>query len=84
MEVKSKFNIGDTIYYMYGKCPTKDIIFGITFFVGRKQSAQGETHSTMGDNPLISYHAEGSTRSISELDAYATKEELQKSLFANL
>ena len=84
MEAKSKFNIGDIIYYMYGEQPIKDIISGITFFVGKKKSSTGERYETMGDIPSVSYHTEESSNPINEDKAYATKGELQKSVFANI
>jgi hypothetical protein len=87
MKAESKFNIGDTIYYMYGEHPTKEVITGISFFKGKMRSGVGGVggwHESTGDAPVVSYHVEKCPKSISELEAHATKEELQKSVFANL
>lgn len=82
MKAESKFNVGDTIYYMYGEQPIKDIVSGITFFVGKKKTSYGEIHQV--DELFISYHSENSTKPINEINVYATKDELQKAIFANI
>ena len=38
MEVKSKFNIGDAVYFMYGAKPKVGVITGITFQRGSRLS----------------------------------------------
>lgn len=87
MKAESKFNIGDTIYYMYGEQPTKDTITGVSFFEGKMRmgvGGGGGWHETTDGIPSIQYHVEKSPKPISELEAHATKEELQKTVFANL
>lgn len=84
MEVKSKFNKGQTIYFMNGEMPAKDVVSGITFFVGKKEDSVGTRHETMGDIPDISYHLENDTKSVHESAAYETKEYLIEATFKNL
>ena len=46
MTVQSKFNIGDTIFYMQGRWPIKGCICGIEFFIGVHKTAFGMNRTT--------------------------------------
>ena len=84
MEAKSKYNIGDTIYYMYGVQPRKDVISGISFFAGKSPMGVGGLGATyeVGEGVIdIKYHIlNNNPAPVKESDAYATKEELMQSL----
>lgn len=80
MEVKSKFNKGDIIYFMVNDQPNKRKITGITFFTGSSTKINGEQKITAGDFTQIHYHTEGCLE-VAEQKAFATEEELKKDVF---
>lgn len=84
MEAKSKFDIGEIIFFMNGGMPVKAQITGIHIFSGYSQDSSGcRTESKKGEF-MVSYYTEGYTIPTREFNAFASKEELQKSLFDNL
>ncbi len=80
--MESKFKIGDEIYFMSYTRPTKGKIEGIAFVVGKFNNSVFKKTGTH-ENPSITYHT-GGYDTVDEGNAYATKEELQIALFANL
>lgn len=84
MEAKSKFDIGELIFFMNGGMPVKAQITGINMFSGWSQDNSGcRTESKKGES-MISYYTQDYTTPVREFNAFASKEELQKSLFDNL
>jgi len=84
MELKTKYNIGDAVYFMSGGIPLKLPIAGITIFSGFKHNARGIRCSTAAGEYSVKYNFTEILLSVSEQSAYATKEELIKSLFDKL
>lgn len=76
--MKSKFNIGTEIFYMNYDKPTKGTIKGISFVIGKFKNDEGTP-----ENPAINYSM-SEYETISENKAFATKEDLKKSLFDKL
>lgn len=84
MEAKTKFNIGETIYFMHKDMPSKEIISGITIFTGKKYENNGQRYFTKDGEFTILYHLGKITFVIEEKEAYASKEDLQSALFSSL
>ena len=87
MEVNSKFNIGDEVYYMSDTIPCKSNISGISFFTGCRcdQTKAGVTHHrTIGNACAIEYYLLSRVYPIPEEKVFATKEELKESVFSTI
>ncbi len=80
MTATTKFNIGQTIFFMEGETPVKDRITGASFFTGTEKRATGEHYFTNEGETRVVYHTE-LCRTINEINAYASKEELIKAKF---
>jgi len=80
--MKSKFNIGDEIYFMNYDTPSKGIIQGIAFIMGDFKSVNFSRKSD-GDKPAIVYSMDGYAI-VNERGAFKSSEELKDSLFKNL
>lgn len=80
--MKSKFKIGDEIYYMNYAEPTKGTIKGIAFVIG-EFSESSFKRTGLENNPAVVYST-GSYSAIDENKCFATKEELQNELFSKL
>lgn len=78
MEVKSKFNKGDTIFFMVKDKPHQRQITGISFFNGKATSINGE--QKLAETTQVRYHTEGCFE-VAEQKSFASKEELIKSVF---
>jgi hypothetical protein len=78
MEFKTKFNIGDEIYFMVGDTPVNETICGITSFIGTKADANGRSIKTDDKECLTHYHVKFLGTDINEQKAFATKEGLIK------
>lgn len=81
--MKSKFKIGEEIYFMNYNEPSKGIIKGIAFIVGEFEDSSSFKRNGSVENPSISYSV-GAYRTIEESKAFSTKEELQADLFSKL
>jgi hypothetical protein len=84
MEIKSKFNIGDTIFFMEGDMPVKETVSGITTFNGEAIHSNGSTQLTEEGKVFIDYHIKYRAVKVNEHKVYATKEELITATFASL
>ena len=80
--MKSKFKIGDEIYYMNYSEPAKGTIKGIAFVVG-EFSESSFKRTGLENSPAVVYST-GSYSAIDENKVFATKEELQADLFSKL
>lgn len=80
--MKSKFNIGDEIFYMNFNEPKKSKVIGIAFIIGDFKNSSFEKKGEV-NNPSITYSV-GGYSTVDEKDAFANKEELQNHLFAKL
>lgn len=80
--MKSKFKIGDEIFYMNFSEPSKGIIKGIAFVIG-EFSESSFKRKGLENNPAVIYST-GDYSAIDENKAFATKEELQSVLFSKL
>lgn len=81
--MKSKFNIGDEIFFMKYNEPSKAVVKGIAFIIGEFEESSSFKRIGTEEKPSVNYNV-GMYSSIEESKAFATKEELQKNLFANL
>lgn len=82
MEVKSRKNIGDTIYFMSGDIPLKDVVSGISLFTGFRSDGLCRQWQTDKDSAHVTYHT--TCGDVREERAFDSKEDLIKSLFDNL
>lgn len=80
--MKSKFKIGDEIYYMNYAEPTKGTIKGIAFVIGAFSESSFK-RTGLEDSPTVVYST-GGYSAIDENKAFATKEELQNEVFSKL
>ena len=81
--METKFKIEEEVFFMNYDKPSKGVITGIAIVYGDFKDSSFERKGTT-EKPSISYSIEGSFTSIEEHKVFATKEELQNSLFANL
>ena len=81
--METKFKKGTEVFFMNYSTPAKGIIKGIAVIDGDFKDSSFERKGTT-EKPSISYSIEGSFTSMEEHKVFATKEELQNSLFANL
>jgi hypothetical protein len=84
MEVKSKFNKGDIIFFMIGDQPHKAEIIGITFFTGTFFTGNNGSQTTAGDFTQVKYHTDGCDSEVPEQNAFTSKEELTTHVFNGL
>lgn len=84
MKIESKFNIGDTIYFMDGTKPVKENIAGITTFTGKSIDYRGYSKETVEDKVIVEYHIMSGAVKVWEENVYGTKEELIKATFDSL
>ena len=83
MEMTTRYNVDDVIYFMNGAIPAKAAIGGIECFTGVKTLPSGEIHSTGKDEfRTLYYTSEGDC--VHEKNAYASKEEMINELFKKL
>lgn len=80
--MKSKFKIGDEVYYMNYSEPEKGKIKGIAFVFGEFTESSFKRTGSL-DSPTVVYST-GSYFAIDEDKLFATKEELQNALFSKL
>lgn len=83
MEVNSKFNKGDTIYFMNGELPQKAKITGITFFTGEAKRLDGSSKVTAPSHTQVTYHVDNCIE-VHEQNAFPSKDKMIKALFDNL
>ena len=81
MEVKSKFNKGDTIFFMVKDKPHQRKITGISFFNGKSTKINGE--QKLAEDTQVHYHTDGCFE-VAEQKAFASKEDLIKDVFRNV
>jgi hypothetical protein len=86
MEVKTKFNIDDTVYFMNNDMPVKATISGVDVFIGLAFFSDGTSKSSNSEqNPNKYYFLDYfSKNGVCENDLYATKEEIKEAVFAAL
>ncbi len=84
MTIKTKYNIGDVIFFMSGQIPTKGIIEGCTVFTGKKKYSDGAIEEMTSGVNSIQYHVQYTSTPIHEEIAFPSKEDLQKHLFENV
>lgn len=77
----SKFKIGDTIHYMESNKAQQKEIKGISRYEGKVELSSLKIDAAEGKT-VTKYHT-GFFESVDEENAYATKEELQQSVFNN-
>ena len=80
MEFKTKFNIGNKVYFMCDNKIRHEIIKGISIFIGEKNDRLGGRISTKENIPNMEYCLSGINQSVYENDCYEEKEELIQSL----
>jgi len=80
--MRSKFNVGDEIFFMNGSEATKGEIVGISFIVGEFKTVYFDRKGSI-DKPSISYSL-GSYSDVPEEKAFSTKEELIQSVFSKI
>ena len=81
--MKSKFKIGDEIFFMNYSTPAKGTVEGISFVVGKHETASRSKREGTFDKPSIEYYLGGYT-TVDEAAVFASKEELQDDLFKEL
>jgi hypothetical protein len=79
---ESKFNIGDTVFYMEGSTPQKKVIVGITSMIG-KINTLAHSLDLEPDKVFYLYHF-GAYQDCAENKCYASKDELLTEVFKNL
>lgn len=79
---KSKFEIGEEIFFMEFNQPKKAAVIGISNLEGKVKFTGIEVDNQQG--VITTYYHVGSYSSVEEKNAYSSKEELQKSLFDKL
>ena len=86
MEVKSKYDIGDSVYFMLRSLPVKAKISAVNFFVGRRVRSMGSCtiSAQNGEKESVTYFFEEYNCGIAESSVFATAKELQFSLFEKL
>jgi len=79
----TKFNIGDTIWFMWCNQPTSEQVSAIKVFCKPKEyDEQGNIKNWSKPNVLYAYwDCDGHSDFMNENCCYATKEELQKAVF---
>ena len=80
--MKSKFKIGDEIFYMNYDEPRKGIIKGIAFVIGEFENTSFKKIGTE-ETPSVTYSL-GAYLVVDEDKAFSTKEELQTFIFSKL
>ena len=80
--MKSKFKIGDEIFYMNYDEPRKGIIKGIAFVIGEFENTSLKKKGTE-ETPSVTYSL-GAYLVVDEDKAFSTKEELQTFIFSKL
>ena len=78
--MQTKFKIHDEIHFMENNKPQSGKIKGISTYEGNIKALHFE-REVVKDKILVCYHC-GPYISVDEQNAFASKEELQKSLFA--
>lgn len=80
--MKTKFNIGEEVYFMKYDEPTKGIIKGYTITFGEFETIHFKRSGKDGI-PVITYCIEN-YNTVDENKVFKTKQELQDSLFSKL
>lgn len=81
--VKTKFNVGDMIYFMAYDTPKKGMIEGFAAFYGNFKNSSFEKNSKSMDEPVIIYSV-GAYQTVEESKAFKNKEDLIVNMFAGL
>ena len=87
MEIKTKYNIDDTIFFMYNNTPKKATITGIKTFTGGERFSSGKIISSPDDGkkPCVYYYVAGfNDITITESESFQTKEDLIENIFSKL
>ncbi len=82
MEIKTKYNIGDTVFFMKDSIPQKDSIMGICTMSGEVANETGRIWTPKQLGAVNYYFSNG--HCVREEGVFPTKEELRESLFAAL
>ena len=80
--METKFKIEEEVFFMNYDKPSKGVITGIAIVYGDFKDSSFERKGII--EPSVNYSIAGSYSSIEEHKVFATKEELQNSLFSNL
>ena len=93
MDIKTKFNMGDTVHYMYDDLPASGKIVGVGTFIGRKTHTSNNcgVHRMVSETMNVTYFLElpltdptieDPTMEMHESRCYATREELKEKVFS--
>ena len=82
INVETRFNEGDEVFFMNYETPAKAIIIGIRIFIGNNQTTAEKFSGTL-EKPIVVYDF-GSYRGKTEDEVFKTKEELFKFLEAKI
>ena len=81
MNLESKFNFGDTIFYMDGSTPKKSEVIGIQIFQGKAQcGSEMKEVKDLKETKTVYYFIKDRVGQIWEDNCFGTKEELINNL----
>ncbi len=89
MKIETKFNVGDTVWFINGEKPCSMEISAINIKLGTLSSPMGNIiysweNGTISGAPFIDYYFKdyGTHLLVNEVDCFSTKEELKNNLFS--
>ena len=74
MEFKTKYNIGDVVYFMYDQTPCKEQVISVDVRFGEYLTKEGKLHSFT--SPIITYGFENTVHKVVESATFKSKQEL--------